>query len=76
MSFLDKSINDPVMTLTMSSPETRNALTSDEQFGEFENICVDINDDKSIRAVILTGEGSELCAGAVSYTHLTLPTKA
>ena len=40
MSFLDKSVKDHVMTLTMSSPETRNALTSDEQFGEFENVCV------------------------------------
>ena len=38
MSFLDKSVKDHVMTLTMSSPETRNALTSDEQFGEFEKV--------------------------------------
>ena len=63
MSFLDKSINDHVMILTMSSPETRNALTSDEQFGEFEDVCVEINDDKSVRAVVLTGEGSAFCAG-------------
>ena len=60
MSFLDKSINDHVMILTMSSPETRNALTSDEQFGEFEDVCVEINDDKSVRAVVLTGEGLSL----------------
>ena len=63
MSFLDKKMNDHVMTIVMSSPETRNALTSDEQFAEFELSCTQINDDKSVRAVVLTGEGSAFCAG-------------
>ena len=47
----------------MSIPETRNALTSDDQFAEFEEICATINDDMSVRAVVLTGEGSAFCAG-------------
>ena len=63
MSFLVKEMNEHVLTVTMSSPDTRNALTSDEQFGEFEKLCVEINDDKAIRAVVLTGEGSAFCAG-------------
>ena len=47
----------------MSSPDTRNALTSAEQFEDFEQTCAEINDDKSIRVVVLTGEGSAFCAG-------------
>ncbi len=47
----------------MSSPDTRNALTGDEQFDDFEQTCRAINDDMSVRAVVLTGEGSAFCAG-------------
>ena len=63
MTFLTREMNEHVLTLTMSSPDTRNALTSDDQFEEFESICVEINDDKAIRAVVLTGDGSAFCAG-------------
>ena len=63
MSFLVKEMSEHVLTVTMSSPDTRNALTSDEQFGEFQKLCIEINDDKAIRAVVLTGEGSAFCAG-------------
>ncbi len=47
----------------MSSPDTRNALTGDDQFDDFEQTCAAINDDMSVRAVVLTGEGSAFCAG-------------
>lgn len=63
MTFLTREMKEHVLTLTMSSPDTRNALTSDDQFEEFESICVEINDNKAIRAVVLTGEGSAFCAG-------------
>jgi enoyl-CoA hydratase/carnithine racemase len=63
MSFLARDIEGHVMTLTMSSPDTRNALTGDEQFDDFEDACAFINDNVSIRAVVLTGEGSAFCAG-------------
>ncbi len=63
MAFLSRSFSNHVLTLTMTSPETRNALTSDEQFADFEATCVQINNDMSIRAVVLTGEGSAFCAG-------------
>ena len=63
MTFLTREMKEHVLTLTMSSPDTRNALTSDDQFEEFESICVEINDNKAIRAVVLTGDGSAFCAG-------------
>ena len=63
MSFLAREKHGHVLLLTMSSPDTRNALTSDEQFADFESTCAEINADMSVRAVVLTGEGSAFCAG-------------
>jgi len=63
MSFLNRERREHVLILTMSSPDTRNALTSAEQFEDFEATCAEINEDMSVRAVILTGEGSAFCAG-------------
>ena len=63
MSFLNKERHGHVLVLTMSSPDTRNALTGDDQFDDIERACVEVNDDMSVRAVILTGEGSAFCAG-------------
>ena len=63
MSFIARDIAGHVMTLTMSSPDTRNALTGDDQFADFEAACAEINDNIAIRAVVLTGEGSAFCAG-------------
>ena len=63
MSFLNRERHDHVLLLTMSSPDTRNALTSAEQFEDFETTCAEVNDDASVRAVVLTGAGSAFCAG-------------
>jgi enoyl-CoA hydratase/carnithine racemase len=63
MSFLSRERHGHVLVLTMSSPDTRNALTSDDQFTDFEQTCAEINNDMSVRVVILTGEGSAFCAG-------------
>ncbi len=63
MAFLTQTRHDHVLVLTMSSPDTRNALTGPDQFEDFENTCRAINNDKSVRAVVLTGEGSAFCAG-------------
>jgi len=63
LSFLKSERHGHVLVLTMSSPETRNALTGDEQFDDFEQTCSAVNDDMSVRAVVLTGEGSAFCAG-------------
>jgi 2-(1,2-epoxy-1,2-dihydrophenyl)acetyl-CoA isomerase len=63
MNFLTRERHDHVLLLTMSSPDTRNALTGPEQFEDFEQTCAEVNDDASVRAVVLTGEGSAFCAG-------------
>jgi 2-(1,2-epoxy-1,2-dihydrophenyl)acetyl-CoA isomerase len=63
MTFLTRERHDHVLLLTMSSPDTRNALTGPEQFEDFEQTCAEVNDDASVRAVVLTGEGSAFCAG-------------
>jgi enoyl-CoA hydratase/carnithine racemase len=63
MAFLTRSLDDHVLTLTMSSPDTRNALTGPEQFDDIVQVCQEINDNMAIRAVVLTGEGSAFCAG-------------
>ena len=63
MAFLTRSVDNHVLTLTMSSPETRNALTGAEQFNDIVEVCQEINDNMSIRAVVLTGEGTAFCAG-------------
>jgi len=52
-----------VLVLTMSNPESRNALTGEEQFGDIESACAEANDNMAVRAVVLTGEGSAFCAG-------------
>ena len=63
MSFLQQERHGHVLLLTMSNPDTRNALTGSEQFDDFEQTCAAVNDDMSVRAVVLTGAGSAFCAG-------------
>jgi enoyl-CoA hydratase/carnithine racemase len=52
-----------VVLLTMNRPESRNALSDDDQFQEFVDVCDRINRDLTVRAVILTGAGTAFCAG-------------
>ncbi|WP_150293414.1 crotonase/enoyl-CoA hydratase family protein [Sphingobium estronivorans] len=63
MSFIKTEIADGVMIVTMDSPETRNALGSDVQYGAIEDVCRRISADRSIRAVVWTGAGRAFCAG-------------
>ncbi|RJF87164.1 enoyl-CoA hydratase [Oleomonas cavernae] len=52
-----------VVRLVMNRPETRNALGSLEELDHFVSLCQRANDDRSVRAVILTGKGSAFAAG-------------
>ena len=63
MSFIKTEIADGVAVVTMDSPETRNALGSDVQYGAIEDICRRISGDRAIRAVVWTGAGRAFCAG-------------
>lgn len=63
MAFLKTSRDGAVLTLTMSQPETRNALTGNTAVEEFVQACAEIGRDRSVRAVILTGEGPVFSSG-------------
>ena len=63
MTFLNIQGDGPILTLTMSQPETRNALTGNTAVQEFVQICDDIRKDPSVRVVILTAEGPVFSSG-------------
>ncbi|MDP6642788.1 MAG: crotonase/enoyl-CoA hydratase family protein [Rhodospirillales bacterium] len=52
-----------IVTLTLNSPETRNALSDEDEYLQIVESCERINRDDSVGAVILTGAGSCFCAG-------------
>ena len=55
--------HEGVATLTLNAPDTRNALTNAEQWQALVDACERIEQDDSVRAVVLTGAGSAFCAG-------------
>ena len=61
--FLKITREGAIVILTMSQPETRNALTGNTAVEEFVQACDDIAKDSSIRAVVLTGEGPVFSSG-------------
>ncbi len=54
---------DHIVTLTMNQPERRNPLTGNSAVAEFLVAIDRIHDDRSVRAVILTGNGPSFSAG-------------
>jgi enoyl-CoA hydratase/carnithine racemase len=61
--FLTIERDGPVLTARLNRPETRNALTEPEHMQEIEDLCRAIAKDSSVKAMVLTGEGSAFCAG-------------
>jgi enoyl-CoA hydratase/carnithine racemase len=61
--FLLTERNDAVLTITLNSPDTRNALSNQAQWDEIVDKCAEISADQSVRAVVLTGAGSAFSAG-------------
>jgi enoyl-CoA hydratase/carnithine racemase len=53
----------PLTTITFNRPEKRNGLNG-EVLVELEQLVGEVRDDRSTRALILTGAGSVFCAGA------------
>lgn len=62
-TFLQTSRTNGILTLTMSQPETRNALTGNNAVQEFVDACAAIAQDTSVRVVIITGAGPVFCSG-------------
>jgi len=63
MTFLTRSREGAILILTMDQPETRNALTGNTAVEEFVAACADVQADRSIRAVIITGAGPVFSSG-------------
>ena len=62
-AFLQITREGSIAILTMSQPETRNALTGNTAVEEFVQACAEIGKDTSIRVVILTAEGPVFSSG-------------
>src|SRR5258706_12643321 len=60
---IEFTVDGPVATITINRPEKKNAMLLAMRDG-LAALCEQINDDPAIRAVILTGAGTDFCAGA------------
>lgn len=54
--------DDGVVVLTLDNPEQRNAM-SDEMTASWVRTVDELADDATVRAVVVTGEGSAFCSG-------------
>jgi enoyl-CoA hydratase/carnithine racemase len=61
--FIKFETNEGIAILTLNSPETRNTLSSEREYGAIESACRRIQADRSIKAAILTANGKAFCAG-------------
>ncbi|SLN70959.1 enoyl-CoA hydratase [Ruegeria meonggei] len=62
MAILERSDNGAVAKLKMNTPERLNAL-SDEMLAALQAEFDALREDRSVRAVVLSGEGKAFCAG-------------
>jgi enoyl-CoA hydratase len=60
---LGLSLVDGIMTVTLSNPGRKNAITADQNT-ELTTIWDDLWEDPQVQVIILTGEGSDFCSGA------------
>lgn len=63
MSFLKVERKQAIVRLTMSDPESRNALTGSSVADEFVQVCEELRHDDVVKAVILTAEGPVFSSG-------------
>lgn len=62
-TILQNTLEDGILELRLNRPERLNAINED-LIGELTDIMRDLNRNRSVRVVILTGEGRGFCAGA------------
>jgi Enoyl-CoA hydratase/carnithine racemase len=61
--FLKVERDGAVVTVTLNRPDERNAITEPSQSREFVDFCAEMTEDRTVRAIILTGAGKAFCAG-------------
>lgn len=61
--FLLYEQSGPIVTLTMNEPEKRNPLSGNTSLTELVAVAERVQDDPSVRCVILTGNGPSFSAG-------------
>jgi methylglutaconyl-CoA hydratase len=62
MQFIKRTRNFGVETVSLNRPERRNAFNA-QMIKEMTDTFTELNRDKKLRAVLLTGEGKSFCAG-------------
>lgn len=62
-NFIQYTQDGPVVTLTMNEPERRNPLTGNSAVADFLAAIDRIHNDRSVRAVVLTGAGTAFSSG-------------
>ncbi|MFW6120160.1 MAG: enoyl-CoA hydratase/isomerase family protein [Petrotogales bacterium] len=60
---IEVSIQNDTATIYLSRPEVHNAM-NEPLMKELTNCFKELSDDKTIRAIVLTGKGKSFCAGA------------
>lgn len=55
--------NDGILTITLNRPDKLNALNGD-LLAELETVFLSAQQDKHVKALLITGEGKAFCAGA------------
>lgn len=63
MAFLSTERDGGILTVTMSQPETRNALTGNTAVPEFVQLCDEVRRDAGIKVLILTAAGPIFSSG-------------
>lgn len=63
MSFIEQRIEESILVLTLNRPEKLNALST-EVLNQLSNIFSNAENDPSVKAILITGEGKAFCAGA------------
>ena len=61
--FLITERDGAILIVRMDSPETRNALSEPSQMQAFVDLCAMVRADRSVKVVVLTGNGPAFCAG-------------
>ena len=58
--------DDGVAVLALDRPDTLNSLTF-EVYGQLERLFVDLQTDKRVKAIVLTGRGKGFCSGGSGH---------